>query len=126
MTNYTPNQWGVTFEVTDEFIAADLQRWNWGDQTDPVSVATTVLSSIREQTMAALDDDGDKIIMGLFEHDMELTVSLSSLVDYWITTRENPQSGNIDDAHAEAAMQMAERFEKFAATLRTRLGDTNV
>jgi hypothetical protein len=117
VVSYGPNEWGVTFETSDEQIADDLKRWDWSNQTDPISVATLVLRVIREQTMADLGDDGETIAMGLFEHEMPLTIGLSRLLDTWIGDRTN-RDGKIDGKDAEAAAQLADRLEATVRKLR--------
>jgi len=116
------NEWGVSFNVTDEQIAADLERWTWGDDRRPVAVAKVVLRMVAEQTMANIEVDGT-IVMGLFEHEMPLTVPLADVVQDWIEAREDRDTRKLSGEHALDAAELAALLERLAATLRSRLGD---
>jgi hypothetical protein len=116
------NEWGVSFNVTDEQIAADLERWAWGDDPRPEAVVKLVLRMVAEQTMADIEADGT-IVMGLFEHEMPLTVPLADVVQDWIEAREDHDTHKIEGEHALDAAELAALLERLAATLRSRLGD---
>jgi len=116
------NEWGVSFNVTDEQIASDLERWAWGDDPRPVAVAKVVLRMVAEQTMANIETDGT-IIMGLFEHEMPLTVPLAELVEQWMTDREGYDTRKIEGEDALDAAELAALLERLAARLRGRIAD---
>lgn len=141
-----PNEWGVTLDVTDEAVAKDLDRWDWGDsepleavqrlveavdalvrgvqharlvQAISVSAARAVISEIRKQTMANIDADGT-VTMGLFEFEMPLRVSLRELVDGWIGARSGVGVG-VGREYVAEAEQLAALLETLAARLRDAL-----
>ena len=114
------NEWGVSFNVTDEQITTDLERWTWGDDRRPVAVAKLVLRVLAEQTMAGIEADGT-VVMGLFEHEMPLTVPLAELVEQWMTDREDYDTRKIAGEHALETAELAALLERLAAKLRSRL-----
>ena len=118
------NEWGVSFNVTDEQIDADLRRWHWDDDCDgsPEAVVKVVLRVLAEQTMASVEADGT-IIMGLFEHEMPLTVPLAELVEQWMTDREGYDTRKIEGEDALDAAELAALLERLAARLRGRIAD---
>jgi hypothetical protein len=116
------NEWGVSFNVTDEQITADLERWAWGDDRRPVAVAKLVLRVLAEQTMADIEADGT-VVMGLFEHEMPLTVPLDGLVQDWIEAREDHDTRKLEGEHALDAAELAALLERLAAKLRSRIAD---
>jgi hypothetical protein len=116
------NEWGVSFNVTDEQITADLEGWAWGDDRRPVAVAKVVLRMVAEQTMAGIEADGT-IVMGLFEFEMPLTVPLAELVEQWMTDREGYDTRKIEGEDALDAAELAALLERLAAKLRSRLVD---
>jgi len=118
------NEWGVSFNVTDEQIDADLRRWHWDDDCDgsPEAVVKVVLRMVAEQTMADIEADGT-VVMGLFEHEMPLTVPLAELVQDWIEAREDRDSRKLSGEHAMDAAVLAALLERLAALLRSRLDD---
>jgi len=118
------NEWGVSFNVTDEQIDADLRRWHWDGDCDgsPVAVAKLVLRVLAEQTMADIEADGT-VVMGLFEHEMPLTVPLAELVQDWIEAREDRDTRKLSGEHALDAAELAALLERLAAKLRSRLDD---
>jgi len=118
------NEWGVSFNVTDEQIAADLKRWHWDDDCDgsPEAVVKVVLRMVAEQTMADIEADGT-VVMGLFEHEMPLTVPLAELVQDWIEAREDRDSRKLSGEHTLDAAELAALLGRLAALLRSRLDD---
>jgi hypothetical protein len=116
------NEWGVSFNVTDEQIASDLERWTWGDDRRPVAVAKVLLRMVAEQTMADIEADGT-VVMGLFEHEMPLTVPLAALVQDWIEAREDRDTRKLSGEHALDAAGLAALLERLAAKLRGRIAE---
>jgi hypothetical protein len=120
--NTQPNQWGVTLAVSDEQILDDLLDWTWGECRDPVPVAQTVFSVIREQTMACLDDNGETVVVGLCEFAIPLHLSLTELLDEWIEVRAGRQTGTIDvDQDRIVAAGLIQRLNATVAKLRAAL-----
>ena len=112
-----PNAYGVTLEATDEAIARDLDRWDWGhDPTNPKAVAAIVMRVIREQTMACIDDNGDKLCFGLFEHEADLTAGLANLVDHFIDVRCD-RDGRIRGEEAADAIRLQRNLQALADRL---------
>jgi len=104
------NRWDVVCSTTDATIDEII------DDYSDEATAQAVLQDIVDHTMASIESDGT-VIAGLYEYEICMRISLSKVIDFWISGRVN-SAGEYDEESATEAAALATILERLAADLR--------